>query len=493
MRPCWAWHWCFSGPIWLWLWPVWAMRPQIDGSLHPDGPPSSANSTGCDKTLFFAAVGPEFRDTMRKNALHLHATGVVDIFFAHYRQDLANWQKESWYQETVKYSVSYKEMKADFVLKELVKQETFRLRGYCWYWIADDNVDFTSLDVKRYLALAAETGASLVQPAVEFDSHGIPSHQIVTAYSADVELPDHSISRSLYRYSDFVEVMSPLFREDALIAAWKLYLPGLGSDFGMDFLWCRFVAAQLRARVDRVCAIIDAEHMYKLPHLESYNFEDGLAVQEVLLNEFAEYTQRSMETSGQLRDDLEQLCRTAKDTQLVRVRVKPYLAQASWKMWKALFRCKQYNLEAVCHIDGTLINGVFWRVLAAGLVLCIPLLLWPPSSRMRRPESDPSAPESHPWMSLEALRRTPVSTPIPVSEANGDGDEMETASRWRRRYPARETCCSSPGRSAASFSLAPFARYVLQQLRSALQVVRRPETFKRPLRAPYRHQISDAS
>eukprot|EP00913_Durusdinium_trenchii_P026608 g24964.t1 len=118
-----------------------------------------------------------------------------------------------------------------------------------------------------------------------------------------------------------------------------------------------------------------------------------------------------METSGQLRDDLEQLCRTAKDTQLVRVRVKPYLAQASWKMWKALFRCKQYNLEAVCHIDGTLINGVFWRVLAAGLVLCIPLLLW----------------------------------------------------------------------------------YVLQQLRSALQVVRRPETFKRPLRAPYRHQISDAS
>eukprot|EP00913_Durusdinium_trenchii_P026610 g24966.t1 len=59
--------------------------PQIDGSLHPDGPPSSANSTGCDKTLFFAAVGPEFRDTMRKNALHLHATGVVDIFFAHYR------------------------------------------------------------------------------------------------------------------------------------------------------------------------------------------------------------------------------------------------------------------------------------------------------------------------------------------------------------------------------------------------------------------------
>lgn len=348
---------------------------------------------------------------MRKNALHLHATGVVDIFFAHYRQDLANWQKESWYQETVKYSVSYKEMKADFVLKELVKQETFRLRGYCWYWIADDNVDFTSLDVKRYLALAAETGASLVQPAVEFDSHGIPSHQIVTAYSADVELPDHSISRSLYRYSDFVEVMSPLFREDALIAAWKLYLPGLGSDFGMDFLWCRFVAAQLRARVDRVCAIIDAEHMYKLPHLESYNFEDGLAVQEVLLNEFAEYTQRSMETSGQLRDDLEQLCRTAKDTQLVRVRVKPYLAQASWKMWKALFRCKQYNLEAVCHIDGTLINGVFWRVLAAGLVLCIPLLLW----------------------------------------------------------------------------------YVLQQLRSALQVVRRPETFKRPLRAPYRHQISDAS
>ena len=41
--------------------------------------------------------------------------------------------------------------------------------------------------------------------------------------------------------------MSPILRAAALPIAWKLYIPGLGSDFGMDLLWCRFVAAQLNS------------------------------------------------------------------------------------------------------------------------------------------------------------------------------------------------------------------------------------------------------
>ncbi|CAE6966741.1 ITCH [Symbiodinium sp. CCMP2592] len=177
------------------------------------------------------------------------------------RLDTADWQHLDWYNQSVKYSVAYRAPKPTYVLNELVNQQTYRLTGYRWFWVADDNIDFTHLDVSRYTSLAAESGASIVQPAVEFDSEGIPSHEIVLAYTGAVQLPNHGWSHSLYRYTDFVEVMSPMFSVEALRAAWKLYIPGLRSDFGMDQVWCRYVASQLSSPSDRTCAIIDAEHM----------------------------------------------------------------------------------------------------------------------------------------------------------------------------------------------------------------------------------------
>ncbi|CAJ1336468.1 unnamed protein product [Effrenium voratum] len=347
---------------------------------------------GCDRpleldpscrTLYFSPVGASFREVTKKNLLHLHASGVVDIFLAHYRKDLAKWQQEPWYNQTVKYSVSYHDIKAGFVLNELIKQRTFSLTGYCWFWIADDNIDFSQLDVKRYLSLAAESGANIVQPAVDFDSHGIPSHEIVIANTDPLELesPDSGPPRrSVYRYSDFVEVMSPLFRAPALPVAWKLYLPGLGSDFGMDQLWCRFVAAKLHGPLERGCAIIDATPMYKLPHFQSYDWEAAMAVRDVVTKEHPEFLQRSIDTqTAELKDGIVQLCRTT-DHELVRIRVRPRLnkAPSSWKLVKAYFRCKVgFHLWAECHIDvGVVLESIVYWTLALGIVLCFPPLLW---------------------------------------------------------------------------------------------------------------------
>jgi len=313
---------------------------------------------------------------VKQNALHLYASGLVDLFLAHQndQRDLAEWQREPWYKQSVKYSVSYKEIKAGFVLNELVKQQTFRLGDYCWYWIADEDLDFTHLNVGRYLDLATASGASIVQPAVAFDSHGIPVNDVLMAYTDPVELPNRSLSRSLYRYSEFVEARSPMFTYEALAVAWKLYLPGLGNSAGMELLWCRFVATQLKRSIEWNCAIIDAEQMYKLPNIPTENWENSLAVEEVLVSQHPEHRQRTTDEAGQL-EDLHQWCRTEDET-LVRLRLKGRHYEAGM-MLKAFLHCKQYSLQAVCNIDlRVIVTAFLWILLEALLVMSIPVLLW---------------------------------------------------------------------------------------------------------------------
>jgi len=332
--------------------------------------------------LYFSPVGPSFRELTKKNVLHLVSSGIVDVFLAHFRLDTADWQHLDWYNQSVKYSVAYKAPKPTYVLNELVNQQTYRLTGYRWFWVADDNIDFTHLDVSRYTSLAAESGASIVQPAVEFDSEGIPSHEIVLAYTGAVQLANHGWSHSLYRYTDFVEVMSPMFSAEALRAAWKLYIPGLRSDFGMDQVWCRYVASQLSSPSDRTCAIIDAEHMFKMPHIQSYNFQDALAVEEVQMRRHSKYLQRSLDRDGTIKLGLAQLCRAAgDDTGLVQIRPKSWLSKVfpgSWKLVVSFFRCKLgYSLMAECHTNvQTVLKSVFYRVIVGVVLIVSPFLLW---------------------------------------------------------------------------------------------------------------------
>eukprot|EP00435_Cladocopium_sp_Y103_P002091 s1587_g1.t1 len=362
------------GYLWL-LQLVVAIRPQTDSPLKPGAGLSSATSSG--GALFFSAVERTFRDTVKQNALHLQASGLVDVFLAHPRQDVEDWQRESWYKQAVKYSVSYKETKWGFVLNELVKQQTFRLNGYSWYWISDEDVDLTHLNLRRYLALATESGASIVQPAVAFDTRGIPQNDLVMAYTDHVKLPDGSYSHSLYRYSELVEAQSPMFTAESLRIAWNLYLPGLGSGHGMDLVWCRFVAAKLNRSVEQGCAIIDAEHMYKLPNIRNYNLQNSMAVEEVIVSQHQDYLQRTLDKSGKLREGLQQLCRTDHaSAQLVHLRIRPQHYEAILLL-RAFVRCKRYSLQAVCHIHlSVILATLLWLLLEALLLISIPVLLW---------------------------------------------------------------------------------------------------------------------
>eukprot|EP00931_Biecheleriopsis_adriatica_P107914 TRINITY_DN82250_c0_g1_i1.p1 TRINITY_DN82250_c0_g1~~TRINITY_DN82250_c0_g1_i1.p1 ORF type:complete len:392 (+),score=48.99 TRINITY_DN82250_c0_g1_i1:64-1239(+) len=307
------------------------------------------DDSSCSGVLFFSAVGSVNKELVARNVQHLHSTGEVDIFLAHY--DLTDWPEEAWYQDTVKYKVSYSAQKVDFVFQELVMQRTFALQSYCYYWVSDDNVDFTQMDVSLFFALARESGANIFQPAIDFDGKGIPSHEAMNVFRDSVALPNGKVDRSLYRYSDFVEIMSPVFHGLAVLqAAYEIYARNwLHSDWGMDEVWCRYVAARLGRPQNTSCAIIDATTMVKMPHRRSYDKESSFATAALVIKQYMPFRQQSMSDAMLWVPGVTQKCKVGSSDDLITVHMTPHL-HTSLLALKALVRCRVfYGSGAECY------------------------------------------------------------------------------------------------------------------------------------------------
>lgn len=243
------------------------------------------------RVLWFAPVSYKSLALTARNVAHLRK-GPVDIFLAHYDGTSNLWQREQWYNGSVRFYVDYQATKVDLVHRELVYQDSYKVDGYQWYWVADDNIDFTSMNVREYLMLADESRALIVQPAVEDEGSGVPSHELVNVFRQKLV----GIGTCLYRLTDFVEVMSPMFRPLALAFAYDLHLSGAMADWGMDLVWCRYVASRARHSPDRACAVVDATPMVKLRHDHSYNFHEAMLDGDRVRTRFLNFTQRSLDS-----------------------------------------------------------------------------------------------------------------------------------------------------------------------------------------------------
>jgi len=243
------------------------------------------------KVLWFVPVGNATMALTARNVAHLRQ-GAVDIFLAHYDGTAKLWREQPWYNSSVKFSVEYKAAKVEFVHRELVDGENYNFDGYRWIWISDDNIDITGLNVKDYVRLADNSGAVIVQPAVDDTDNGVSSHEMLNVFR--IRLP--GIGRCAYRLTDFVEVMSPMFRPSALKIAYRTHLKGTASDWGMDNVWCHYVASQMALPQDKACAVVDATPMVKIIHGQSYEFYEGLLAFRHVRRNFTAYEARSMDT-----------------------------------------------------------------------------------------------------------------------------------------------------------------------------------------------------
>lgn len=97
------------------------------------------------------------------------------------------------------------------------------LDQYDYFFILDDDILFWSLDINQMFSIAREYELSICQPS--FLPESVLSHKITLQNDA-----------TFLRYTNFVEVNTPLFNKEALINAMKVMDDRL-IEYGVDYLY----------------------------------------------------------------------------------------------------------------------------------------------------------------------------------------------------------------------------------------------------------------
>jgi hypothetical protein len=101
-----------------------------------------------------------------------------------------------------------------------------QIQKYRYVWLPDDDLLCVPEDVSRMFAIADELQLELAQPALTRDSYFT---HITTLQHTEYQI----------RFTNFVEVMAPLFSADMLARIYPT-LKGQISGYGLDALWPRF-------------------------------------------------------------------------------------------------------------------------------------------------------------------------------------------------------------------------------------------------------------
>jgi len=146
-------------------------------------------------------------------------------------------------------------------------------------WICDDNIRFPQpAALITLLREVQHTNALIAQPAIGRSIHGLmnPASRRTRHEGRCAPLPSCSV-----RYTDFVEVMSPIFQPCALLELYRrLYWIGRASDWGIDTIWCRYLAKHWKRPLLGTCAVVDvAEGRFSkryIKHKHSYSVSKAM-------------------------------------------------------------------------------------------------------------------------------------------------------------------------------------------------------------------------
>lgn len=103
------------------------------------------------------------------------------------------------------------------------------LEGYDRVWLPDDDIDTTTQDINRMLAICETYCLAVAQPALSRDSYY--SHFFFS------RCPSLRL-----RYTNYVEIMVPCLSTELLKHALP-YFKDTMSGFGLDYIWCRWQEA----------------------------------------------------------------------------------------------------------------------------------------------------------------------------------------------------------------------------------------------------------
>ncbi|GBQ34998.1 hypothetical protein AA13594_3007 [Gluconacetobacter azotocaptans DSM 13594] len=200
-------------------------------------------------TIEFVREINKFEKKTRKNLVVLRANSKsLHYFWPKYiSEEDRNWDLcISWYGSEVpeeiegcEYFVHQKKERKFGAIFNLFSQK-YSLLDYENFWFPDDDLETSWRDINRLFNIFTRSRLDLAQPSLAVNSSSFINHQ-VTAQNKEY----------LLRYSNFVELMCPIFTRETL----KLCLPafnGTKSAFCLDHIW-----GGLGGRVPGRMAIID--------------------------------------------------------------------------------------------------------------------------------------------------------------------------------------------------------------------------------------------
>jgi hypothetical protein len=214
----------------------------------------------CDptqKVLVFWAVGKrgDARTLVRKNVQQLHASldkSCWDVFLHHYAKGgKMDWylSDPSWYDHEIQMSAEGPGFKFQLLKQHfLARSNRDWPSKYKYVWALDEDMDLSKAALDRFFWLvktshAAIAGPALIQPSGRLEY--------------ELQAPDENCA---FRYTNFVEVIAPAIRIDALkvlIADCKDCIHNK-TVWGLDNVWCGFVADQLNiSDPSTACVITD--------------------------------------------------------------------------------------------------------------------------------------------------------------------------------------------------------------------------------------------
>jgi len=142
-----------------------------------------------------------------------------DIYVVYYGDSHQNYEK---YKSNVQWIEKHKGSKFQNFLW-FYQNHPEILDQYDYFFILDDDILFWPLDINQMFSIAREYELAICQPS--FLPESVLSHKITLQNDT-----------TFLRYTNFVEVNTPLFNKEALINAMKLMDVSL-IEYGVDYLY----------------------------------------------------------------------------------------------------------------------------------------------------------------------------------------------------------------------------------------------------------------
>lgn len=107
------------------------------------------------------------------------------------------------------------------MLKGFIKNNKDLIRKYSYIWLPDDDLSISTDGINRLFDISEQYGLYISQPSLS----GHASHDIT------LRVDDTGV-----RFTNFVEVMGPLFKSEILLKLYRTFDEN-PSSFGLDYLW----------------------------------------------------------------------------------------------------------------------------------------------------------------------------------------------------------------------------------------------------------------